>query len=535
MTAGPALSGPGSGSGRARWFVRDDIDGFFGLALDNLIQLLLIDALCRTVVGLPDELVRGRILPGAAVSLLVGNLWYSWQALRIARAEGRADRCALPYGINTVSLFGYVFLVMLPARLAAEHAGLPDPPGVAWRVGLAAAFGSGVIETLGAFVAPWLKRHTPRAALLSTLAGVALGFIGLGFFFRTFAHPLVGLTTLAIVLITYFGRVRFRGGLPGGLVAVVVGAALAHATGLAPPLPVDAVAWHAPIATLDPLAHAIAAGALLDHFAVILPMGLFAVIGSLQNLESAEAAGDRYPIRSSLAVNGLGSLAAACFGSCFPTTLYIGHPGWKALGARVGYSAVSGVVMALLCFSGALGWLASVIPVDAGMAIVLWIGLVITAQAFQATPREHAPAVVVGLLPGVAAWGVLLAKQGLQVGGAAAPGGATLGGDQVAAFLRFDTWIEGGFALEQGFILSSMILAATTVAVIERRFARAALWCLGAAALSAVGLLHSWRYVGADAVLSLQPAWRFVVAYAAMAACFLAAPFVTRPHDGDAH
>ena len=528
-------SPPADGRGGARWFVRGDIDGFFGLALDNLIQLLLIDALCRTVVGLPDELVRGRILPGAAVSLLVGNLWYSWQALVLARAEGRADRCALPYGINTVSLFGFVFLVMLPARLAAERAGHPDPATFAWQAGLAAALGSGVIETVGAFVAPWLRRHTPRAALLSTLAGVALGFIALGFLFRTFARPLVGMTTLAIVLITYFGRVRFRGGLPGGLVAVAVGAALAHLTGIAPPLPDAALQWHAPHTTLTALRDAVTDGALLDHFAVILPMGLFAVIGSLQNLESAEAAGDSYPTRSSLAVNGIGSLAAAAFGSCFPTTLYIGHPGWKALGARVGYSALSGAVMAVLCFSGALGTLASVIPVDAGMAIVLWIGLVITAQAFQATPREHAPAVVVGLLPGVAAWGVLLAKQGVQVGGASRPDGATLGASEVARFLGFDTWIEGGFALEQGFILSSMVLSAVTVAVIERRFVRAAAWCLAAAALSAAGLLHSWRFAGADAVLSLQPAWRFVVAYAAMAACFLAAPLLTRPHEDAAH
>ncbi len=27
-----------------RWMVRGDIDGFFGLALDNLVQLLLIDS-----------------------------------------------------------------------------------------------------------------------------------------------------------------------------------------------------------------------------------------------------------------------------------------------------------------------------------------------------------------------------------------------------------------------------------------------------------------------------------------------------------
>src|SRR5947207_1444121 len=102
-----------------RWFVRGDIDGFFGLALDNLVQLLLIDSLCRVVLEMPAELITGRILPGAAVSLLVGNLFYAWQAQRLADRTGRDDVCALPYGINTVSLIAYVFLVMLPAKLAA--------------------------------------------------------------------------------------------------------------------------------------------------------------------------------------------------------------------------------------------------------------------------------------------------------------------------------------------------------------------------------------------------------------------------------
>src|SRR5207244_1667643 len=113
------------------------------------------------------------------------------------------------------------------------------------------------------------------------------------------------------------------------------------------------------------------------------------------------AAGDGYSTRSSLAVNGLGCLAAAAFGSCFPTTLYIGHPGWKTLGARAGYSVLNGVVMSLICFSGTLALIAWAVPIEAGMAIVLWIGIVIAAQAFQAVPRAHAPAVVMGLLPGL--------------------------------------------------------------------------------------------------------------------------------------
>src|SRR5262245_13230111 len=153
---------------------------------------------------MPAELLYGRVLPGAAVSLLVGNCFYAWQARRLAARTGRADVCALPYGINTVSLFGHVFLIMLPAKLAAEAAGVADPVRLAWPAGLVACFGSGIIELVLAPGADTVRRATPRAALLSTLAGIALGFISLGFFYRTFAHPIVGLTTLAIVLVTYF-------------------------------------------------------------------------------------------------------------------------------------------------------------------------------------------------------------------------------------------------------------------------------------------------------------------------------------------
>ena len=96
------------------WFVRKDLDGFFGLMIDNLIQLILIVSLCRELIHLPDTYIFGRILPGAAISILVGNFFYAWQARQLARATGREDVTALPYGINTVSLFAYVFFIMLP-------------------------------------------------------------------------------------------------------------------------------------------------------------------------------------------------------------------------------------------------------------------------------------------------------------------------------------------------------------------------------------------------------------------------------------
>jgi len=516
--------------GQMRWFVRGDIDGFFGLALDNLVQLLVLSELCKTVLGFPDALIYGRILPGAAVSLLVGNVFYAWQAMQLARSTGRQDVCALPYGINTVSLFAYVFLVMLPAKLAAQAVGDPDPARAAWHAGLVACFGSGAIELLGSTVSERIRKSTPRAALLSTLAGIALTFIAIGFLFRAYTRPIIGLGTLAIILLVYFGRVRFRGGLPGGLVAIALGTAFAWLTHLAPvgatpPAP----ALHLPVPVLGELFTAFGGGYGLAYFSVILPMGLFATMGSIENIESAKAAGDSYPTGISLAVNGVGTLAACAFGSCFPTTLYIGHPGWKAMGARAGYSVLNGAFMTLICLTGTVGWIAWAVPIDAGMAIVLWIGIVMGAQAFQATPRAHAPAVVVGLLPSLAAWGVYMAKAGMHAAGLGVPGGRPLSEDLLTAFQRGDLWMDGALRLEQGFILSSVVLAAATVAVIERRFSQAALWCGAGAGLSALGLVHSYRWTPTDTVLSLSPAWPWAVGYGVMAVCFALARWVTAP------
>ncbi len=515
-----------------RWIVRGDIDGFFGLAIDNLVQLLLIDTLCRGVLGFPGDLVYGRILPGAAVSVLVGNIAYAIQARQLAQRTGRTDVCALPYGINTVSLFAHVFLVMLPAKALATAAGAPDPARVAWQAGLFATLASGVIELAAAPVAERVRKATPRAALLSTLAGIALSFISLGFLYRTFARPLVGLTTLAIVMLTYFGRVRFKGRLPGGVLAVALGTVIAWLTGIAPVgAQPSGAALHVPLPVLRDLAAAVSGGHLWPYISVIIAMGLFNVLGSLQNIESAEAAGDSYPTRRSLTINGFGSVAAALFGSAFPTTIYIGHPGWKALGARAGYSVLNGAFMTIVCLTGTLAWIAWAIPIDAGMAIVLWIGMMIVAQAFDATPRAHTAAVVVGLLPGIGAWGALLAKNGLRAAGLGGPAGPFTEA-LVGEFQKNDTWIAGAFALEQGFLFTAMLLSAAVVGVIERRWSVAAAWCLVAAGLSAAGLMHSYQWSFADTTLKLSPAWPFVWSYLVMAALFFTARWTTEPGEG---
>lgn len=238
-------------------------------------------------------------------------------------------------------------------------------------------------------------------------------------------------------------------------------------------------------------------------------------MGSLQNLESAEAAGDLYPVKSSLAVNGFGSMAAACFGSVFPTTIYIGHPGWKKMGAGAGYSVANGLMVTLLCLLGLVGFVSALVPVEAGAAILLWIGITISAQAFDATPREHAPAVVVGFFPALAAWGLLMLESALRAAG------SNVEAVGIAA-LSQQLPVAGMLALERGFIFTSMILSAMTVCLIEKRYRLAAAWAATAAAISSTGLMHGYRIADGAILNAYGPeyTWPFVLGYSAMAAVF---------------
>ena len=288
-------------------FVAGDIDGFFGIAIDNIIQFLLVLMLCTGALGFSASLVLGTILPACALSIILGNLFYAWQAQRLSAKEGRTDVTALPYGLNTVSLFAYVFLVMMPVKFSALAEGMSDEAAstLAWQIGLAACLVSGLIELVGSLVAEKLRKATPRAALLSTLAGIAISFIAIDFAIKTFANPLVALLPFGVILTTYFSNVKMPGGVPGGAVAVVLGTAAAWilaALGETSPVNMDALrnashgmSVYIPIPVVGDLitgmTHEMTADIVLP---VMVPMGLVNILGSLQYIESDEATGDAF-------------------------------------------------------------------------------------------------------------------------------------------------------------------------------------------------------------------------------------------------
>lgn len=468
------------------WVVPNDIDGFFGLFVDNLCQLIVVVGLCPKLAGLPESLVVERILPGIAISLVAGNLFYAWQAHRLSKRTGKPVT-ALPFGVNTVSLFAFILFIMGPVYRETHNADL------AWKVSLVAGFLGGVVEIATSFFGAWVREHTPRAALLSALAGVGITFISMGFIFQIFSSPLIAFFPALLVLIGYAGRIRWPFGLPTGFIAVVFGTLAAWLLrGLqiapTPEWPQEHLSFYLPVPIVGEMLALLTSHQVWIYAPVFIPMAVLNVVGSIQNLESAEAAGDKFDTRSSLLVNGISAVIGVFFGNPFAPTIYIGHPGWKAMGARIGYSVLNAAAITLICLTGAVPLLLYYMPLEVTLGILLWIGLIITAQAFQEVPKAHAPAVAIGFIPSLAAWGTLLIQTALQK---AAPG---YGLKQAAANFSPELFVNGMLSLAQGFILISVFFSAIVANVIDRRWRTAAIWCLVAAAASACGIIHGFFF-----------------------------------------
>jgi AGZA family xanthine/uracil permease-like MFS transporter len=342
-----------------------------------------------------------------------------------------------------------------------------------------------------------------------------------------FANPLVSFLPLAIMLATYFGKLRLPWHIPGGLAAVATGSVLAWIGGLtdhaAPQAALEHLGLYLPRPAVGEMISALDWHLLVAALPVIVPMGLINAMGTLQNIESAEAAGDRFEVGPTMVVNGLGTLLGAVLGSCFPTTVYIGHPGWKALGARSGYSIINGVFITVVCLTGAIGVMVALIPPESVYPVLLYIGVMMTSQAFEVVPKRHFPAVCVGLIPPIAAWGLLLVGFSLTV----ATGGNfdfALAG-QFKSMLDFD--LHGLMNLAGGFLFSAMFLTAITVHFIDQDFRRVIYWCLAAAGFAWFGLIHSGRIVAGQFTDYVAPGagWKFSAGYGMIAAfalhCYL--------------
>ena len=477
-------------------FSKGDVDGLLGIFVDNLSVFLVLISLNLFVVGMPAEIVFGRMLPGAALGLLFGNIYYAYLAKRLARKENRDDVTALPSGVSIVFVLVYTLGILLPvSRITGD-------PVMAWRIGLAANFIGAAICVVGAFIGPWLRRHLPTSAMLGALAGLAVLFIaGMGLD-DIFSDPIIGFIALAIVLWGYIARGKMPLKLPAGLVALILGAIIAIFMGKAT-ISLDGVGFYAPIPWFFTVGFQ-AFKEAIPFLAVIIPLAVINFISTLNNVESAATAGDNYPIKETMIVDAVASAIGGVFGCPYPNCVFIGHPGYKRMGARMGYSLINGVIMTLLAFFGLFSMISKIIPTAAVTPILIFIGLVNIEIAFTAVPKIHIPASAIALLPFVGEFAYEQVNSTLNSVGKTATDPAILQGLMVEG-LNY----PGYSVLAYGTIIISMLLASILAFVISRDLLKASVAAFIGAGCSAIGLIHT-PTLSLFAVPSLTIAWSLV-------------------------
>src|SRR6202012_5597463 len=237
------------------------------------------------------------------------------------------------------------------------------------------------------------------------------------------------------------------------------------------------------------------------------------------------AGNDPYPTTRVLTADGVVSLIGCLMGNPFINAVYIGHPGWKGMGGRIGYSAAVGVMVIILSWFGVISLLLALVPVVAISPILLYIGMLIGAQAFQTTPVKHSPAIVLALTPHLAAWAKLQIDTMLgstldaaeKVGAMAPDKVAAVKSAALAALPQQGGVYRGLEVMGGGSILAGLVLGAIGVFVIERDFMKASAFALAGAVLTYFGFMHG-EQVGIGGGLGVTPA--VTLAYAVIAVGF---------------
>ncbi len=489
-------TGQGTGNGSSlrvprhcyQWAGPGDVNAFFGLMLDNVAGLILMVSLLAGF-GLPSDFVVKAMVPGTAMGVLLGDLAFFWIAFRLAKRTGRNDITAMPLGLDTPSTFGMILFVLAPAfRHATEDLGMESYAAAeyTWHIGMICVVSCGLFKLACAPISGWVQRIVPRAALLGSLAAIALVIISFLPLLEIFGHPLAGLVALAIVLTTLIGHLRLPLRLPGTLGALLVSGAIYFLMTRAGMLHYQSDAslyepqWF-PSLWLQAfqLDWTSRIGDAISYLPIALPFALATVVGGIDCTESAAAAGDHYDTRTVIGVEAMSTLIAGLSGGVIQTTPYIGHPAYKAMGGRAAYTLATALLVGTAGLFGYFGYLYQWIPAAAVYPILVFIGLEITSQSFLATPRRHYPAVAIACLPALAFLALFIPGQILN--------------DELIQGLRpeLQTNLQTLRMLSNSFILTSLLWAWALAAIIDQRLRRASAVFIVASICTLFGIIHS--------------------------------------------
>jgi AGZA family xanthine/uracil permease-like MFS transporter len=209
------------------------------------------------------------------------------------------------------------------------------------------------------------------------------------------------------------------------------------------------------------------------------------VLQDIASVAGAAAAGDDYDARAVLACDGVGTLICGLAGSVIAPVIYAMHPPYKAIGARIGFAFWTPVLFLALVMSGLTIFVAQLFPWPILGAIIAYVSIGVGVATLRRVDPKYLGAVLLGfVLPAgaVVSTAVNSALPALGLSGANAV---------VEAALNRSIYWSSVLGLGNGFLFLVLVVASVIAELIDRRFARAAAWCMVAAVFSWFGLMHS--------------------------------------------
>ena len=153
----------GNAQFKYHWWGKGDIDASIGIFFDGFSKILTATGIMTVVFGMPAQVVIGKVVPGIGLAILLGNLWYFYEARCLAHKEKRHNVTSQPFGIGASQLSGWLYLIIGPVYWQTGNSDL------ALQVGLAAAFVGGLVEILGGFAGRFIVETIPNSALMGNM------------------------------------------------------------------------------------------------------------------------------------------------------------------------------------------------------------------------------------------------------------------------------------------------------------------------------------------------------------------------------
>ncbi|MBL4836351.1 MAG: hypothetical protein JKY34_02130 [Kordiimonadaceae bacterium] len=476
----------GGGSGPVSQFA-GDMNAGVAFFLDFVVNMFVLAGILAGGFGMPVEYVFGKIIPGAIMGILIGNLLMYWVRRETEARTGNEKLTSVPLGIDLPTVFGMAFFIVGPTYvLGVDSLGSEAAANQAWIMGMAATFWMAGIKFILSFFSRIMQHGLPQMALIGAMAGIATVWLGAEAIYGIFELPEIGILSLAIMAFALIAGHKLPMNLPGAIIAIVIGTGIYYiiaGVGTVDGYVIKEMPAITPALPMPTLAGLFAVfGSVTNYLGIIMPFALLIAASGVNVVAGAKVLGDDYDAVKVMRLDAVATAISALFGGVVQTTPYFGHATYRRMGARSNYALGAAFVVTAGGLFGVIAFASQLIPAAVLKPILVVVASDILRLTFTGGDVRHAPALLFAIVP------VILNYSYTKVSDLYGRIG------EAAQQALSQDWVNGYILLgvmSRGYILTSLIWASMVVWIIDRKMTRAAGAAFTAALCTKFGIIHS--------------------------------------------